>query len=110
MRAARAHYSRRAGSIFTTPDEVSREADRALSCRLQRAEPEWYIGTRCRERDSRGALMKVKVKDELAGRDLALSRFGSVRARTERLCAPLCTEDYVVQSMPDCSPAKWHLA
>jgi ergothioneine biosynthesis protein EgtB len=33
-----------------------------------------------------------------------------VRAFSEQLCAPLAVEDYVVQSMPDASPAKWHLA
>src|SRR6202040_3208660 len=33
-----------------------------------------------------------------------------VRAFTEKLCEPLEIEDYVVQSMPDCSPTKWHLA
>ncbi len=33
-----------------------------------------------------------------------------VRQQTERLCETLTAEDYVVQSMPDASPAKWHLA
>ncbi len=37
-------------------------------------------------------------------------RFTAVRAFTESLCAPLATEDYVVQSMTDVSPTKWHLA
>ena len=37
-------------------------------------------------------------------------RFEGVRAQTERLCAPLDTEDYVVSSMADVSPTKWHLA
>ena len=39
-----------------------------------------------------------------------LRRFAEVRRFTERLCEPLVPEDYVVQSMPDASPAKWHLA
>lgn len=38
------------------------------------------------------------------------ARYRLVRATTEALCAPLETEDYVVSSMADVSPAKWHLA
>lgn len=37
-------------------------------------------------------------------------RFIQVRAQSEALCARLEPEDLVVQSMPDASPAKWHLA
>ena len=37
-------------------------------------------------------------------------RYHSIRRATERLCEPLSPEDCVVQSMPNCSPAKWHLA
>ncbi|MEO6968650.1 MAG: ergothioneine biosynthesis protein EgtB [Rhodanobacteraceae bacterium] len=39
-----------------------------------------------------------------------LSRYRRVRAATIALCATLQPEDTVVQSMPDASPAKWHLA
>src|SRR5579859_5419451 len=39
-----------------------------------------------------------------------LAEYVEVRRLTERLCAPLEVEDYGVQSMPDASPAKWHLA
>jgi ergothioneine biosynthesis protein EgtB len=38
-----------------------------------------------------------------------LQNYISVRQQTEELCRPLQTEDYVIQSMPDVSPAKWHL-
>ncbi|MBI2964078.1 MAG: ergothioneine biosynthesis protein EgtB [Deltaproteobacteria bacterium] len=36
--------------------------------------------------------------------------YGEIRRVTERLAAPLSAEDCVVQSMPDASPVKWHLA
>jgi len=39
-----------------------------------------------------------------------LERYLDIRRATERLCEPLAVEDYVVQAMPDASPAKWHLA
>ena len=36
--------------------------------------------------------------------------YRQVRAATLALCSRLAPEDYVVQSMPEASPAKWHLA
>ena len=38
------------------------------------------------------------------------SRFSAVRQQTENLIKPLSAEDCQLQSMPDASPAKWHLA
>jgi ergothioneine biosynthesis protein EgtB len=45
-----------------------------------------------------------------AAPDDLLARYASVRAETEARAAPLSPEDQQVQSMPDCSPAKWHRA
>ncbi len=50
-----------------------------------------------------GAVSILEVEDLIA-------RYRAVRAATEQLCASLETEDYVVQTMPDVSPTKWHLA
>ena len=37
-------------------------------------------------------------------------RYRSIRRTTLRLAAPLSAEDCALQSMPDASPVKWHLA
>src|SRR5579864_6693902 len=39
-----------------------------------------------------------------------VQRFREVRRFSEEICATLQPEDYVIQSMPDASPTKWHLA
>src|SRR5437879_3532357 len=47
---------------------------------------------------------------EPVARPALAARYRATRGRTERLCAPLEPDDYQLQSMPDCSPPKWHLA
>ena len=46
----------------------------------------------------------------VAGRSAEHSRFEAVRRDSEALAANLTPEDQAIQSMPDVSPTKWHLA
>ncbi len=52
----------------------------------------------------------AEQKNLLTDRKLLAEKFMQVRSFTEKLCEPLETEDYVIQTMPDVSPTKWHLA
>src|SRR5687768_5138904 len=80
-------------------------ATAAFSPMLSAAKPCRQRRVSCNgERHMATMLTDVRPEDTLA------SRYTEVRRFTERLCEPLATEDYVVQSMPDVSPTKWHLA
>ena len=48
--------------------------------------------------------------DGCTDRHAALARFDAVRQDSEALAANLTPEDQSIQSMPDVSPTKWHLA
>ena len=56
---------------------------------------------------------KPHERTERAGFELQTAlaaQFMRTRAQTERLAQPLSAEDCALQSMPDASPVKWHLA
>ena len=53
---------------------------------------------------------RVRSEQGRARAEYLLARFHQVRNCTNALCANLEPEDFVVQSMPDVSPTKWHLA
>ena len=48
--------------------------------------------------------------DRLTARSALASRFERIRTQTETLAQRLSAEDCALQSMPDASPVKWHLA
>jgi len=50
------------------------------------------------------------VNDLPSSRPSPAARYAAVRRATEQLIGPLTPEDCALQSMPDASPAKWHLA
>lgn len=52
----------------------------------------------------------MHVDDRESSRARLARRYGEIRALSETLAAPLSPEDQQVQSMPDVSPTKWHLA
>src|ERR1700757_4697855 len=58
------------------------------------------------------AVLEVAVREEVCGADrgAAVERFEAVRRESEALTANLTAEDQSIQSMPDVSPTKWHLA
>jgi ergothioneine biosynthesis protein EgtB len=56
------------------------------------------------------AIEKPAAAKKLSRAESLLARFREVRNFTARLAGNLAPEDCVVQSMPDVSPTKWHLA
>ncbi len=58
--------------------------------------------------DSRNAAQRPVVNSSEC--EAMAGRYRTVRQASEEFCAPLEVEDYCIQSMPDVSPTKWHLA
>src|SRR5438045_4388372 len=50
------------------------------------------------------------MNQQSAAAEKLLQAFTAVRRQTEALAAPLSAEDQLIQSMPEASPTKWHLA
>ena len=65
--------------------------------------------TAAMRKGDQGKIMSIKPAPSIDPTRLA-SRFAQVRDLSRALVAPLSDADASVQSMPDASPAKWHLA
>ena len=59
---------------------------------------------------ARNSRPQSSTADVLALRDDLRERYRSVRRQSLALCATLVPEDCVIQTMPEASPTKWHLA
>ena len=55
-------------------------------------------------------LFSANLSSAADGRESLLEQYRQVRRQTETICQPLATEDYCIQTMPDVSPPKWHIA
>lgn len=54
--------------------------------------------------------MPIAPEGSQAAEATLSDRYATVRRTTERLIAPLTVDDCNIQTMPDVSPAKWHIA
>lgn len=54
--------------------------------------------------------MQKTAQPATNSREVRIKQYQQVRDETGCACRPLETEDFVVQSMPDVSPIRWHLA
>jgi ergothioneine biosynthesis protein EgtB len=50
------------------------------------------------------------ISQDKLDREPVARRYAALRGRSESLAAPLSAEDQTIQSMPEVSPTKWHLA
>lgn len=50
------------------------------------------------------------MEEVICSRAELLERYQTVRNFSEHICETLVPEDYVIQTMPEMSPTKWHLA
>src|SRR5579863_722966 len=64
------------------------------------------------ELGGRGIAMVTSSVGQPAGRmsNTLAERFAEIREMSMRITKPFSAEDHMLQSMPDASPAKWHLA